>query len=430
MDPVQTDPFVRAFVESGSPLSRTLPELQRVIMARDCKIEPVFGCQYYGMLPRRFPKDEEIANAIKRFMYVCMRSYVSAMKRAQELRLEPLKTSGGMSNELILEFYETCMSLYAMPETKRGLRTIYEEVKQPPFERVKEIQESVFPMLGYTVEYGIECLQQSQKTLHSDMPRMRKQQLFMMASQIALREATFTAEERKAYYGQMPTHLHNTPQIFEMMVQHQQMQMQQQNSDQSVTPATASMLKQQEDLAALLASDEGKDKMMALSRRMNHFKTQAAEKVSRMSKDERVAFFDEIDKSKVVDDMARLSDNKTTDSPMETIDVFLTMSDEDLSNIVTLQAAVQADAAEGGDLGTKLAIAQKEARVRNGLSPDAEPGFLSAMMGHRGELENSHSHDEGHGHRHGGHCTHDHGHNHAHGKGHAHSLAASSAMER
>ena len=49
-------------------------------------------------------------------------------------------------------------------------------------------------------------------------------------------------------------------------------------------------------------------------------------------------------------------------------------------------------------MGTKLASVQREARVRNGLPPDAEPGFLNSMFGGGGHSHAGHSHDHGHSH--------------------------------
>lgn len=426
LDPEETDPFVRDFVNGGRLLSVSLPQYQRVIMARDCKIEPNYGCQYFGSLPRMFPNDPELSAGVKRFMYICMRAHISCLKRAQEFRLEPLKTSGPFSHEMIFEFYEACTSLMAMPETKRSLKQIYEEHREPPVQRIKDIQESVFPMLGFDVKYGISCLEKSQETIHSDLMRQRKQQLFLMCCQIALQESTMTPDERKAYYAQIPVHLHNTPQIFEMMYQQQRMQQQQQQmqqTNQPVTPQTAALLKQQQDLAALLTSEDGRAKMQQLSQRMTRFKTEASAKVRNWTSAERSAYFDECDKSKVVDDMNRLTSGSTATGPMSTIDAFLDMSDDDLGNIVTLQAAVQADAQDGGDLGTKLTDIQREARYRAGMSDDESPGFLASLFGASGggqQQQHGHCHDHGHSHGHGSEHGHDHGHSHGHGHGHPH----------
>lgn len=423
LDQNETDPFVREFLEGGRMLSVSLPEFQKTIMARDCKIEPNYGCAYFGSLPRLFPNDEKVLGGVKRFMYICMRSYVTCLKRAQELRSEPLTSSGPFSNHVCMEFYEASNCLMAMPETKRSLKQIYDELHQLPVQRIKDIQESIFPMLGYETKFAVKCMEESQKTIQTDPMRFRKQQLFLLCCDIALRESTMTLDQRKAYYAKIPTHLHNTPQIFEAFQQHQaqqQMMHQHQNhghghehgshDSPSLDPAANThLLRQQQQLMAMLSTPEGQEKMKALSERMNRFKAEAAEKVMGWSEEQRNDFFDQCDKDKVVANMSSVP------GPTAAIDTFLSMSDEDLQNIVTLQAAVEADAASGGTLGSKLVQFQQEARSRAGLAPE-EGGksnvfSIGGLVGTLGSMAGAVGGGHDHGH------SHSHGHSHDHGSG-------------
>ena len=59
-------------------LHMSLTEFQRQVMENNFFIEKQFGCVYMSNIPSTYPEDTILHAAAKRFMYMCMRSYVNA----------------------------------------------------------------------------------------------------------------------------------------------------------------------------------------------------------------------------------------------------------------------------------------------------------------------------------------------------------------
>jgi hypothetical protein len=430
MDQNETDPLVRHFLSSGTPMSIILPLYQRKIMAWDCKIEPNFGCQYVASLPRLNPDDAEITNGLKRFTFVCMRAYVSCLRRAAELRTETLKTSGPFSAEMCNEFYEACNSLMAMPETKKSLRQIYEEKRKPPVERVIELQRSVFPWLGYDPDFGSKCLERSQQTIMHDPNRQRKQSMFLVCGDLAVKEAMMSPEERKAFYAEVPAYLHNAPHMYVMMKHHsmqQKQKMQQEQESREEPVASASSMDRsstaadpaapsnnnnnggsgsgpasdspESRLRDLLSSAEGRAQMAALQERIEKMKGDTTREVSDWTAAQREEFFEACDRNPKIAELSALAQSGAG-GPMGQLAAFLRMPDEDLRNFVKLQAVLINDFHAGGDMGTRMVDMQRRTRD---LVDGAQRMSLSS--------------DHSHGHTSHGHHHRQHGHDHASSSG-------------
>jgi hypothetical protein len=432
LDPAATEGVVNEYLSTGAPLSILLPRLQRHIMAFDCRIEPVYGCRYLGMVPQTQPQDLELQNAIKRFMFICMRAYVNCLQRAATLRTasgKSLITSTPMSREECMEFYEACNSTMTMPETKNALRQSFEETHKPPSARVVDIQKSIFPLLGYDDEYGIKCLERSQFDIQSDPPRMRKQAMFLLCAQMAVEEAVMTPEEKKTFYAQIPIHMHNSPYIF--VFQQQQMMMMQQGRaghhghghgsrnqggagvgsasavsqvggmDRSGAPSQKPSSKDAEavnrshaagleSMRAFMMSAEGQTKMKSLSQRISSAKSRAQREVGSWSNEKREAFFDECaaDGSPIASISAIGSSGGV--GPMDQILAFMQLDDETLDTLVRLQAAVEEDAKAGGSLGVKLMHLQERARedlaTNAGISSRGAHGGSDDVSNNRGTV--------------------------------------------
>ena len=430
MDTNETDALVREYLSSGVLLSTILPRFQRRLMAWDIKIEPNFGCHYVANLPRSQPNDVEIANGVKRFTFICMRAYVSCLKRSVELRTEPLKSSGKFPMELCVEFYEgsfklcyfilyifilylinfaslvaACNCLMAMPETKKSLKQIYEETRRPPTARVMELQRTVFPWLGYEADYGVKCLERSQSTIAEDPPRMQKQQMFLVCGDLAVKESMMSPEQRKAFYAEIPITMHNSPHIYVVHKHNSARAAHQQHiarnpaansshapMDRGTFPAEGLSKQSPEELAAALSNAEIRSKMESLQARISSLKAETAAEVADWTAAQREDFFAACDQDSKITDMSNLAASGAG-GPMAQLNAFMSMSDIELRNFVKLQAVLMNDYQAGGVLGTRMATLQRQAQ-------DLQS---SAAMT---EAHTYDSHD-GHSHVHNSHCSHD-----------------------
>lgn len=410
LDADATQGVVNEYLSTGAPLSVLLPRLQRHIMAFDCRIEPIYGCRYLGMVPQSQPQDIELQNGIKRFMFICMRAYVNCLQRAAAQRTasgKPLITSSPMSREDCMEFYEACNCTMTMPETKNALRQVFEETKAPPTSRIVEVQKSIFPLLGYDADFGVKCLERSQFDIQSDPPRMRKQAMFLLCAQMAVEEAVMTPEEKKTFYSQIPIHMHNSPYIF--VFQQQQMMMQQRGGghhghghghhggggggaaasvgqvggmDRSGAAASSNSNSRgsaaassshpghahaagMDAMRAFMMSAEGQAKMKALSQRISTCKSRAQSEVTSWSAEKRETFFDECasEESPITQISELSSRNSGAGGPLGQIQAFMELDDSALDTLLKLQAAVEQDSKAGGTLGSKLMRLQERARA-------------------------------------------------------------------
>lgn len=100
--------------EAKMGLHQSLTEFQRQVMENNFLIEKIFGCTYMSHIPSHFPEDVILHAAAKRFMYICMRSYVNALKirkKIYEERNETPRIEGELSRSEIMEFFEGCNAL-------------------------------------------------------------------------------------------------------------------------------------------------------------------------------------------------------------------------------------------------------------------------------------------------------------------------------
>ncbi len=99
------------------------------------------------------PSETELYNSAKRFMFICMRAFLNALKKrkteifiasgAVPLGLAPgiIENADicGLSRDQILEFFEGCNSLMMMPETKQALKNEASSIGGPPNSKVKDL---------------------------------------------------------------------------------------------------------------------------------------------------------------------------------------------------------------------------------------------------------------------------------------------------
>jgi hypothetical protein len=218
-------------------------------MDHDWRIESAFGCEYLSHLSSHFPDtDKEMINAAKKFMFMAMRSYVTALKHSLPLRPRPLIGTGltesesqpGGSTEsesqpgstspppplgkfLLYEFLEGANALVLQPETRKQLRESFEATKLPPQALMTQLHESVWEMIGVDPSYGMAQLGRVSTDHQGDSTVMMKMQQFAVCQQFVGRESMMSERERKAFYDQVPPLMQAMPHMF--ILQRQQMMM-------------------------------------------------------------------------------------------------------------------------------------------------------------------------------------------------------------
>lgn len=93
------------------PLDAANVLLQTDAMENIFQIEKQFGCRYLAQLPETNGSDTELVDMGKQFTYASVDGFVKAIRyRKRKLGLG-LRTSGGMSRNTLLEFFEMCNGL-------------------------------------------------------------------------------------------------------------------------------------------------------------------------------------------------------------------------------------------------------------------------------------------------------------------------------
>eukprot|EP01041_Mallomonas_annulata_P008209 gene8209-16883_t len=337
--------------QSKKPLNEMLTEFQRDVLEFKFQIDRDYGCQYLGMIPKTFVDDLEMLNAAKRFMFICMRSYVDALKLRHELFPSERITNKITRNE-ILEFFEGCNALMVMPETKKTLKLSFEETKKPPNELCVTLQRSVLNLLGLEADFGIAGLNAIGVDYPDDMQLKQKMQHFVMCAQVAVKEATMTEEQRKEFYSEIPPFMHYAPHMYVLQKQamaqnmghnHQHQHMSgppppgppsSSSSSPGLNPAGSSSMtaEQAQSIRNLMSNPESRARMQALSGRLTTAKSISQSKVTAWDDGQRSAFLEEVVDTPLIRDL-----NELDVDPILRLQRFMSMSDMELEQLLSLQ---------------------------------------------------------------------------------------------
>ncbi len=74
-----------------------------------------------------------------------------------------------------------------MPETKEELRKIARETKEPPGQRIIEMQRSLIRTMGYDPDYGVSCLNKISTDYPGDRELMGKFQMYAGCAEFSAR---------------------------------------------------------------------------------------------------------------------------------------------------------------------------------------------------------------------------------------------------
>eukprot|EP00607_Mallomonas_marina_P004470 CAMPEP_0182438578 /NCGR_PEP_ID=MMETSP1167-20130531/85872_1 /TAXON_ID=2988 /ORGANISM="Mallomonas Sp, Strain CCMP3275" /LENGTH=361 /DNA_ID=CAMNT_0024632007 /DNA_START=628 /DNA_END=1713 /DNA_ORIENTATION=- len=337
-----------------------------------------------------------------------------------------------MTKSEILEFFEACNALMAMPETKKILKQTYESTKTPPGDKVIELQREMLEILGIEKDFGVSCLNHIPKDFPDDPNIMQKMQQFAMCANVVTREACMSDEERRQFYADIPIFMQHVPHMFvigqqQQMMRMQQMQMQQQmgynqhghnhnhnhnhnhahehKHDHPTHPpaemqrAHAEAVKAMQEMSS---SPENEARMQNLSMRLQSAKQRMLTEVKSWDITRRKDYLSEVMGGSLMQEL-----NTNTD-PTLRLQRFFSMSESELETLMSLTAIIELDVKQGsmamkrpesGGIWGALSSLGSLA----GFSRTAPPseGFATGSGSGSG-----HDHSHGHSHSHGGHGGH------------------------
>jgi hypothetical protein len=112
LDEGNINELINISVSSKKGLQDVAVDFQRDVMEHNFQMERNYGCRYLATIPDKFPKDAEIVEATKKFMFTALKSYLKALnqrhRRYKNGSLTPPNPNSPMSRTTILEFLEAC----------------------------------------------------------------------------------------------------------------------------------------------------------------------------------------------------------------------------------------------------------------------------------------------------------------------------------
>lgn len=151
------------------------------------------------------------------------------------------------------------------------------------------------------------------------------------------REASFSEDEKKNFYQQIPPLMHHFPHmhVFQQRIAQQQMMMQMQNSGDRAKEIEA--LKQS-GILNLVSTPEGREKLMGLAERVQKTKTSSAEHIKDWSEDQKIEFLQHFHERNIVNVLSNAGED-----PLSKIAAFIEMPEDALEDAVKLQLVVGSD---------------------------------------------------------------------------------------
>ena len=378
----------------NKPLHVLGVEFQREHMAKRHGIEANFGCKLLGSIPVDYPDDNELIESAQNFVFSSIKFFLDAVDLRGKSFKGKFKTYGMMPLDTVHEFFEACNATMILPETKKALKEIFDETQKPPNQAVIEYQHSILQKLGYTIDFGVQCLNNLSRDYGpTDRSLPMRFQQFSLSAQLAVQESMMSDEEKKTFYENIPPLMKYTPHAYVLMerqkkMQEQYAQQQQQSSSQA------------QDIAKILSSSEGREKFQKLKTKMDKIRNEVLIDVKTWDIDRKKEFIGNFNDLDIIDTMT--ADSNIAARMYKMID----MSEKDLHSLMTFETLAKEDAETDGSLGLKAMYSQNGATdgsedkggVMNKLS-----GLLQTFGGGGG---GGPAPGMGHGHQHHGHQQH------------------------
>jgi len=178
-DPSQTDP------------ARILLRKQQEKVWEAFGREKVAGMRALYRLPKRFEDDEELIQLHASYALCAQKAFVDLVRDSKP---ETLQSSGSLTKDQIMDFFEVVNSLMALEETKAALEKFHKDTQTPPNTLVVEMQRDMLENLGIEKEFGVAKLNTINQDFPNDLDLMKAMQEFAMAAQFAVREAVVGRE--------------------------------------------------------------------------------------------------------------------------------------------------------------------------------------------------------------------------------------------
>eukprot|EP00611_Tribonema_gayanum_P000365 TRINITY_DN1024_c0_g1_i1.p1 TRINITY_DN1024_c0_g1~~TRINITY_DN1024_c0_g1_i1.p1 ORF type:complete len:278 (+),score=52.23 TRINITY_DN1024_c0_g1_i1:3458-4291(+) len=113
---------------------------------------------------------------------------------------DSLRTEGDMTEDEVMEFFNSCISLMGTPETKAKLAQRFAETQEPPNDYIIEMQRDMLACLGIEPDHGISCL--NKHVTSGDADIASGAQRFAMSAQRACQEAVMGTDKFEAHMAQ------------------------------------------------------------------------------------------------------------------------------------------------------------------------------------------------------------------------------------
>ncbi|CAM9774627.1 unnamed protein product [Pylaiella littoralis] len=136
--------------------------------------------------------DEDAHQRMEDFTHTCQRTFIEVLRAMEPAEEE---TEAKLTPAQIMEFFEACDTLLALPETKESLRKEYLETNVPPDDTIVGMQRTMLRTLGFSPDHGVECLNAFSADYPDDEKLQMRLRQFMRCASMARQEAVLGKEE-------------------------------------------------------------------------------------------------------------------------------------------------------------------------------------------------------------------------------------------
>ncbi len=330
-----------------------------------------------------------------------------------------LRTTGGMSRMLLLEFFEGCNAVMTLDSTVKVLKVAYNIKKdyKDVGQACIKIQHHILELMGVTKDYGVSVL----NSIAADFPAndnelKNKFNSFRMCAEISVKMIGLAPDDKEEFLKEVPRYLRQVPHIY--FIQKQRIMEQQQQDQQQYKNTSPELQQHQHNLLNFLNSDEGHTKVSALAIKMDN-KRKEMEPIAKLwTNEQRSDYFNKFKTNKIIMELKNCGGDM-----ISRVNLLSDYDDDTFTDIFTMQAVFNADARAGGTLLNELRSSQGSGSEHDNNSTanvgivmqsisavskmaQLPKGSLQMPPGAGASQAHDHSHDHGHSHSH----SHDHSH--------------------
>lgn len=354
--------------ESGAnnvPLYIQSMNFQKDVLERNFQIEREYGCKQLSLVSMYHPDDDELKDAAVDFMLSAMESYMEQVKYRARQRFTKirqntgkdavLRSTGGMSKQDYMEFFEVVCSTVCLPQARAVFKAEFEKSKK--FDLVAAVsvkmQHRLLELMGVEWQYGVDCLNKIGILYTNDRELSMKFMTFQVSTELYCRLACMTEGEEEAFLKEVPENSKKMPHLY---FARKQMAMSKgggpggPGSQPMARPDPSQLPEDQRRLYDRLSSEEGSKKVTALFERVNAVKDQIISNIETMDEAARKAYFEDFAK----EDVAKSVGDIKQESAYEGLEAFIDMPEEDLRKVLTMNAVFNADTRAGGTMMKRM----------------------------------------------------------------------------